>query len=71
MLRSTPIEKPRTVPGTFNATAGRSTRVIAVPRRQPTPQDSGVPMLAGVAAYIAALPVLAVLSCLALAVGAF
>ncbi|MEM7755736.1 MAG: hypothetical protein AAF297_08890 [Planctomycetota bacterium] len=70
MLQSTPVQQSETVSG-FQRADGSSARVMAVAPRQATPQDSGVPVIAGVAAYLAALPALALVSCLVFALGSF
>ena len=50
MLQSTPVQQSQTV-SSFQRADGSSARVMAVAPRQATPQDSGVPVIAGVAAY--------------------
>jgi len=48
---------------------GTEARVIAVPARRATPQDTGVGVFAGLASYVLALPVMAAASCVLFALG--
>ena len=75
MLHSTPIHTDARHADSGSAVSirradGSTARVMAVAERVATPQDSGMPVIAGLAAYVAILPVVAVLSCAAVALGA-